>query len=84
MLALAQEWEQHRQPLVDALLAKEEILNKVRTDVVVLLKGEAGAISVSNDRHLLEYSPHHRFCYLIVYFLFCAASRERSSDGGGG
>jgi hypothetical protein len=29
MLELAQEWERHRQPLVDALLEKEEVLNKV-------------------------------------------------------
>jgi hypothetical protein len=34
MLELAQEWERHRQPLVDALLEKEEVLNKV---------GEGGA-----------------------------------------
>ncbi len=30
MLDLAQEWDRHRQPLVDALMEKEDILNKVQ------------------------------------------------------
>jgi len=31
LLGLAQEWDSHRQPLVEALSEKEDILNKVPT-----------------------------------------------------